>query len=87
MEETIPIVKAQGDVTILGLMVSLNRCERGKGDKGALDEIKDLYGFETNAIVSMEEVIEYLTEKGFLTDDIKARLDAYYAEPCKRHRA
>lgn len=80
MEETIPIVKAQGDVTILGLMVSLNRCERGKGDKGALDEIKDLYGFETNAIVSMEEVIEYLTEKGFLTDDIKARLDAYYAE-------
>jgi orotate phosphoribosyltransferase len=80
MEETIPIVKAQGDVTIVGLMVSLNRCERGKGDKGALDEIKDLYGFETNAIVSMKEVIEYLTEKGFLTDDIKARLDAYYAE-------
>ena len=87
MEETIPIVKAQGDVTIVGLMVSLNRCEKGKsddktakGDKGALDEIKDLYGFETNAIVSMKEVIEYLTEKGFLTDDIKARLDAYYAE-------
>ena len=43
MEETIPIVKAQGDVKIIGLMVSLNRCERGKGDKGALDEIKELY--------------------------------------------
>ena len=80
MEETIPIVKAQGDVTIVGLMVSLNRCEKGKGDKGALDEIKDLYGFDTNAIVSMEEVIEYLTEKGMIDDDLKARLDAYYAE-------
>ena len=80
MEETIPIVKAQGDVTIVGLMVSLNRCERGKGDKGALDEIKDLYGFDTNAIVSMEEVIEYLTGKGMIDDDLKARLDAYYAE-------
>ena len=80
MEETIPIVKAQGDVTIIGLMVSLNRCERGKGTKGALEEIKDLYEFETNAIVSMDEVIEYLSEKNYLTDDIKQRLDAYYEE-------
>ncbi len=80
MEETIPIVKAQGDVTIVGLMVSLNRCEKGKGDKGALDEIKETYGFETNAIVSMKEVIEYLSKKGMLDDELKARIDAYYEE-------
>ena len=80
MEETIPIVKAQGDVTIVGLMVSLNRCERGKGDKGALDEIKDLYGFDTAAIVRMDEVVEYLVEKGLCDDELKARIDAYYAE-------
>ncbi len=80
MEETIPIVKAQGDVTIVGLMVSLNRCERGKGDKGALDEIKDLYGFDTNAIVSMDEVVEYLVDKKIIDDELKARIDAYYAE-------
>ena len=78
MEETIPIVKAQGDVEIVGLMVSLNRCERGKGDKGALEEIKDLYGFETNAIVSMNEIIDYLVEKKVIDDELKARLDAYY---------
>ena len=80
MEETIPIVKAQGDVKIIGLMVSLNRCERGKGDKGALDEIKDLYRFETSAIVSMNEVIDYLVEKKVIDDELKSRLDAYYAE-------
>lgn len=80
MEETIPIVKAQGDVKIIGLMVSLNRCERGKGDKGALDEIKDLYGFETSAIVSMNEVIDYLVDKKVIDDELKSRLDAYYAE-------
>ena len=61
-------------------MVSLNRCERGKGDKGALDEIKDLYGFDTAAIVSMDEVVEYLVEKGMIDDELKARIDAYYAE-------
>ena len=80
MEETIPIVKAQGDVKIIGLMVSLNRCEKGKGDKGALDEIKDLYGFETGAIVSMKEVVEYLTEKKMIDDELKARIDSYYKE-------
>lgn len=85
MEETVPIVKAQGDVKILGLMVSLNRMERGKGDKGALDEIKELYGFETNAIVSMADVVECLYNKEvngkvLIDDEIKGRIDAYYAE-------
>ena len=80
MEETIPIVRAQGDVTIVGLMVSLNRCERGKGDKSALEEIKDLYGFETNAIVSMNEIIDYLVEKKVIDDELLGRLNAYYEE-------
>ena len=85
MEETVPIVRAQGDVTILGLMVSLNRMERGKGDKSALEEIKDLYGFETNAIVSMADVVECLYNKEvdgrvIIDDELKGRIDAYYEE-------
>ena len=85
MEETVPIVRAQADVTIVGLMVSLNRQEKGKGDKCALDEIKDLYGFETEAIVTMEEVVETLYNKEvngevLIDDEMKARIDAYYAE-------
>ena len=85
MEETVPIVRAQADVTIVGLMVSLNRQERGKGDKCALDEVKDLYGFETAAIVTMEEVSEYLYGKEvdgtvLIDDEMKQRIDAYYAE-------
>lgn len=85
MEETVPIVRAQADVTIVGLMVSLNRQEKGKGEKCALDEIKDLYGFETEAIVTMEEVVEALYNKEvngevLIDDEMKARIDAYYAE-------
>ena len=64
IEETFPIIKAQGDVEIKGLMVSLNRMEVGLGGKvGALDEIKEKYGFEARAIVSMAEVTEYLYNK------------------------
>lgn len=85
IEETFPIIKAQGDVTIKGLIVSLNRMECGKGDKCALDEIKDLYGFDTAAIVNMAEVTEHLynrTCKGrvVIDDTIKAAIDAYYAQ-------
>ncbi len=80
MEETIPIVRAQGDVKIVGLMVSLDRCERGKGEKSALEEIKDLYGFDTAAIVSMKEIIGYLVEKQVIDEELKGRIDAYYEQ-------
>lgn len=85
IEETFPIIKAQGNVEIKGLIVSLNRMERGKGDKSALDEIKDLYGFPTAAIVSMEDVVEHLYNREcdgrvVIDDTIKAALDAYYEQ-------
>lgn len=83
IEETFPIIKAQGNVEILGLMVSLNRREKGKGDKGALDEIHEKYGFKAAAIVSMAEVIEYLHNREYngkviINDGIKEAIDAYY---------
>ncbi len=86
MEETVPKVKGAADVTIVGLMVSLNRQEVGKsGDKVALDEVKELYGFETEAIVSMDEVVECLYNKEVkgqivINDELKAAIDAYYAQ-------
>lgn len=85
IEETFPIIQAQGDVTILGLMVSLNRMEKGKGEKSALEEIKEKYGFPANAIVSMADVIECLYNKEcngkiIIDDTIKAAIDNYYEQ-------
>jgi len=85
IEETFPIIKAQGDVEIKGLMVSLNRMERGKGEKSALVEIKEKYGFPANAIVSMSDVVEHLYNKEcngkiVIDDKIKADIDEYYKQ-------
>ena len=86
MEETIPILRAQADVEILGLMVSLNRMEVGLGGKvSALDEIRETYGFPANAIVSMAEVAEALYNrpcqgKIVIDDTLKAAIDEYYRE-------
>ena len=84
MEETVPKVKQAADVEIVGLIVSLNRMEVGKGgEKCALDEVKDLYGFDTAAIVTMEEVVEHLYNKPYngkvvIDDTLKAAIDTYY---------
>ena len=86
IEETYPILKAQADVDVKGLIVSLNRQEVGKsGNKVALDEIKELYGFNTAAIVTMDEVVECLYNKEVkgqivIDDELKAAIDAYYAQ-------
>jgi len=86
IEETFPIIKAQADVEIKGLIVSLNRMERGlESTKSALEEIKEKYGFETNAIVTMDEVVECLYNKPYqgsiyIDDVLKAAIDEYYAQ-------
>ena len=84
IEETFPIIKAQGDVEIKGLMVSLNRMEKGLGGKvSALAEIKEKYGIEARAIVTMKEVIEHLYNRPYqgqiyIDDTLKAAIDKYY---------
>ncbi len=86
IEETFPIIKAQGDVKIIGLMVSLNRMEVGLGGvMGALDEIRGKYGFPANAIVTMAEVVEHLYNrpcqgKVIIDDTLKSAIDEYYKE-------
>ncbi len=86
IEETYPILKAQADVKIVGLMVSLNRMEVGLlGKAGALDEIRETYGFPANAIVSMAEVTEHLYNRPcqgsiIIDDTIKSAIDEYYKE-------
>ena len=86
MEETVPKVRGAADVEILGLMVSLNRMEVGKGGtKSALEEIEELYGFRANAIVTMADVVEYLYNRPYrgrviIDDALKAAIDAYYEQ-------
>ena len=85
IEETYPIIQEQGEVEVTGLMVSLNRMERGKTEQSALDEIREVYGIQTGAIVTMQEVVEYLYNKPchgkvVIDDEMKARIDQYYEE-------
>lgn len=79
IEETYPILKSAADVEVVGLMVSLNREEIGKGgEKCALDEVSELYGFPTAAIVSMSDVVDYLKAENKLSSSQIESIRDYY---------
>lgn len=83
--ETMPILAAQGQVQVLGLVVSVDRMERGKGTKSALSEIEEEYHIATTAIVTMEEIVAHLYNKPYkgkivIDDTLKAAIDAYYQQ-------
>ena len=83
--ETLPIIRAQGDVKVLGLVVSVDRMERGQGEESALTEISRTYGFKTTAIVTMADVVEHLYNKPYqgniiIDDTLKSAIDAYYEQ-------
>ena len=86
MEETVPKVKGAADVEIVGLMVSLDRMEVGKGGvTTAQKEIEAKYGFPVASIVSMAEVVETLYNheidgKVVIDDELKTAIDAYYEQ-------
>ncbi len=85
IQETLPIIKAQGDVHPMGLVVSVDRMERGQVTKSALQEIQENYGLRTAAIVTMAEVVEHLYNRPYkgtviIDDGLKAAIDAYYLQ-------
>ena len=85
IKETMPILRAQGDVKPVGLVVSVDRMERGQGTKSALAEIGETYGLRTASIVTMAEVVECLWNREYkgrvvIDDGLKSSIDEYYRQ-------
>ena len=83
IQETLPILRTRGNVETLGLVVSVDRMERGQGEKSALAEIEEKYGLKTTAIVTMGDVVERLYNKPYkgrviIDDTLKMAIDQYY---------
>ena len=85
INETIPIIKAQGNAVPIGLIVSVDRLERGQGEKSALSGIEEKYGLQTTSIVTMADVLEHLYNKPYngkvyIDDTLKEAIDCYYEQ-------
>lgn len=86
IKETYPLIQSQAEnVRVEGLVVSVDRMERGQGDRAALTEIGEKYQMKTCAIVTMKEVVAHLYNRPYkgkviIDDKLKAAIDAYYRE-------
>ncbi len=85
IRETVPILQGAAQVELAGLIVSVDRMERGSGDKGALQEIQESFGMKTASIVNLDEIVTTLHNREvngtvILNDEIKTRIDDYRAQ-------
>lgn len=85
VRETLPILRAAGDVTVAALIISVDRMERGQGEKSAVQEIYENYGIKTYPIVTVREIIETLHNtpvegKVYIDDAMKAKMEAYLTQ-------
>jgi len=82
VRESIPLLKSAADVTVMALIVSVDRMEKGESGKSALKEAQDLFGLKAASIVTIDEIVNYLYKREtggrvILDDKMKDRIDEY----------
>ena len=82
LRETMPILMAAAKVQVTDMFISVNRCEVGKnGQKTAIMEVKEEFGMDVHAIVTVRDIREYLVDSQFDPQLIQA-MDRYMADYC-----
>jgi orotate phosphoribosyltransferase len=85
IRETVPLLKAAAEVTLAGLVVAVDRMERGTGDQSALSEVGEAFRMKTFSIVTIAEIVEHLSShdvdgRRIITDEIRERIALYRKE-------
>ncbi len=84
IRETLPLLRNAARVQLAGLVVSVDRMERGQGAENALPEVGREFGMPTFAIVTIEEIVAHLAEHPV---DGRRVLDAPLLERVREYRA
>ncbi len=82
VRETMPILKGAADVSVDHMFISVNRCEFGQNpEKTTVMEVMEEFGINVHAIVTVEDIYEYLKENGEYADVLKG-MEEYMAKYC-----
>ncbi len=87
IRECFPILQQAANVEIAGLIISVDRMERGQQNKTAIQEIEEEFGIKTYPIVTVREIIDALHNVPIdgtvvIDDAMRARMEAYIDEYC-----
>ncbi|POD66549.1 MULTISPECIES: orotate phosphoribosyltransferase [Pseudomonas syringae group] len=78
IREVMKIIKDQ-DATAAGVLIALNRQERGNGELSAIQEVERDFGIPVVSIVSLNQVLEFLADDEQLKQHLPA-VEAYRAQ-------
>ncbi len=80
--ETMPILRACGDVTVSDMFISVDRCEVGQTPgKTAVMEVREEFGIAVHALVTVRDIYEYL-RKSEKFSAFLPRMEAYMDTYC-----
>ena len=71
IRESMTIIEQQ-QASLSGVLIALDRQERGNGELSAIQEVERDFGTQVISIVSLADVVAYLTEKGGFDSEISA---------------
>jgi orotate phosphoribosyltransferase len=74
VRESVETIRAHG-ATVAGVLIALDRMERGQGDVSAVQEVRDRYGVPVIAIATLDDVMQFLAAR----PELAAQRDAVYA--------
>ena len=81
IRETLPILKNAAKVEVKDMFISVNRCEVGQNPgKTAVMEVKEAFGIEVHALVTVQDIHEYLKgrpEYAAVMKDMERYMDQY----------
>ena len=77
IRDIVPLLRSQADITLAGLVVSVDRCERGLDDRSALQALAEEFDMPAFAIVTVHEIMAYMDLGEDLTAAMSAYLDRY----------
>lgn len=85
VRESISLFDKIADVKIIGLVISVDRMEKGESEKSAIKELKEKYGIKTYSIVTIREIVEYLHNREIegtviVDDNMKGKIEEYLLE-------
>ncbi|WP_455232713.1 orotate phosphoribosyltransferase [Geopseudomonas aromaticivorans] len=78
IREVMQIIQAQG-AQAAGVLIALNREERGQGELSAIQEVERDFGIPVVSIVSLSQVLDYLAQDQVLKQHLPA-VEAYRAQ-------
>ncbi|NNJ93834.1 MAG: orotate phosphoribosyltransferase [Halobacteria archaeon] len=75
IRESVDIIQGSG-ATLAGVVIALDRQERGRGERSAIQEVEESLGIPVASIVKLEHLLEYLAAQSGRADDV-ANIEAY----------